>query len=89
MSWMISRVGKREAVAAAVAYDIRNIKSSGPEETIKNTLGHAIATLLAAFPSDSKGVFVEASGIQDSRDDSGRTINRLTVNIASIYDFLE
>ena len=90
MSWSVTAVGKPAKVAEAVAKQIAAVKCSEPEETIKNTLGTAIATALAAFPP-GVAAKVEASGSQyvpDTRKPDEKQ-NTFSVSVQAIYGFVE
>lgn len=87
MSWSLSAVGKSRAVADRVAKSIADSKCSEPEETIKNAVGAALATALAAFP-EGMAVKVVASGSQSS-DGKGNATNSLQVVLEPLYGFVE
>jgi hypothetical protein len=89
MSWSVAAVGKASAVAAKLAKDIAASKCSEPEETVKNTVGTAIASALAGFPPNY-AVEVMASGSQSKPDHTKEeTTNQLSVTIKPLWGFVE
>src|ERR1700758_5741504 len=90
MSWSIGAVGKAPAVAAKIAADIARIKCTEPEETIKNTVGDALARALAVMPPNM-AVRVDAAGSQYAPDSTKPTEfqNSLSVKLEPLYGFVE
>lgn len=90
MSWSVAAIGKPAKVAESVAKQVAAAKCPEPEETIKNTLGAAIATALAAFPP-GMAVKVEANGSQYVPDASkpAEAQNTFSVSVLPIYGFVE
>lgn len=87
MSWHVSAVGRPAAVAASIAKQIEATHCSEPEQSIKASVGAAIASALASFP-ETGAVSVKAGGSQQSPV-NGKAPNTVEVVIQPIYGFLE
>ena len=88
MSWSISAIGKPAAVAAKIKADLSAYECSEPEETIRQTIGNAIAQALEAMPASS-AVKVTASGSQSPSTEPGKFTNSFKAEVENLYGFVE